>query len=40
MKTAKVSAWLEDIKEVFEDPLEGELLKRKGEFNSQDQFDS
>ena len=33
MKTAKVPAWLEDMKEVFEDPPEGELSKRKGEFN-------
>ena len=33
MKIAKVPAWLEDIKEVFEDLPEGELLKRKGEFD-------
>ena len=33
MKTAKVPAWLEDMKEVFKDPPEGELPKRKGEFN-------
>ena len=33
MKAAKVPAWLEDMKEVFEDPPEGELPKRKGEFD-------
>ena len=33
MKTAKVPAWLEDMKEVFEDPPEGELPKKKGEFD-------
>ena len=33
MKTAKVSAWLEEMKEVFEDPLEEKPLKRKGEFD-------
>ena len=35
METAKVPAWLEDMKEVFEDPPEGELPKRKGEFNHE-----
>ena len=35
MKTAKVPAWLEDMKEIFEDPPEGELPKRKGEFNHE-----
>ena len=29
METAKVPAWLEDLKEVFKDPPEGELPKRK-----------
>ena len=33
METAKVPAWLEDMKKVFEDPPEGELPKRKGEFD-------
>ena len=33
MKTAKVPAWLENMKEVFEDPPEGKLPKRKGEFD-------
>ena len=33
IETAKVSAWLEDMKKVFEDPPEGELPKRKGEFD-------
>ena len=33
METAKVPAWLEDMKEVFEDPPEGELPKRKREFD-------
>ena len=33
METAKVPAWLDDMKEVFEDPPKGELPKRKGEFN-------
>ena len=33
IETAKVQAWLEDMKEVFEDSLEGELSKKKGEFN-------
>ena len=33
IETAKVPAWLEDMKEVFEDPPEGELPKKKGEFD-------
>ena len=33
IETAKVPAWLKDMKEVFEDPPEGELLKKKGEFD-------
>ena len=33
IKTAKVPARLEDMKEVFEDPPEGELPKKKGEFD-------
>ena len=34
METAKVPAWLVDVmKEVFEDPPEGELPKKKGEFD-------
>ena len=33
METTKVSAWLEDMKKIFEDPPEEELLKRKGEFD-------
>ena len=33
METTKVPAWLEDMKEVFEDLPEGELPKRKGEFD-------
>ena len=35
METAKVPAWLEDMKEVFEDSPEGELPKMKGEFNHE-----
>ena len=35
MKTAKVLAWIEDMKEVFEDPPEEELSKRKGEFDHE-----
>ena len=35
METAKVPAWLEDMKEVFEDPPEGKLPKRKGEFDHE-----
>ena len=33
METAKVPAWLKDMKKFFEDPPEGELPKKKGEFN-------
>ena len=33
IETVKVPAWLEDMKEVFKDPPEGELPKRKGKFN-------
>ena len=33
METTKVPAWLEDMKEVFEDPPEGELPKKKGKFD-------
>ena len=29
METTKVPAWLEDMKEVFKDPPEGELPKKK-----------
>ena len=35
METAKVPAWLEDMKEIFEDPPEGELSKKKGEFDHE-----
>ena len=35
METVKVTAWLEDMKKVFENPPEGELPKRKGEFNHE-----
>ena len=35
METAKVPAWLEDMKEVFKDPPEGELPKKKGEFDDE-----
>ena len=35
IETAKVPAWLKDMKEVFEDPPEGELPKRKGEFDHE-----
>ena len=35
METTKVPAWLENMKEVFEDPQEGELPKRKGEFDHE-----
>ena len=35
METAKVPAWLEDMKEVFEDPSEGELPKKKEEFDHE-----
>ena len=30
MEATKVPAWLEDMKEVFEDPPEGELPKKEG----------
>ena len=33
IETAKVPVWLEDMKKVFEDPPEGELPKRKREFD-------
>ena len=33
METVKVPAWLEDMKEVFEDPPEGELPKKEGKFD-------
>ena len=35
IETAKVPAWLEDMKKVFEDLPEEELLKRKGEFDHE-----
>ena len=35
IETAKVPAWLEDMKKVFEDPPEEELPKRKGEFDHE-----
>ena len=35
METTKVPTWLEDMKEVFEDLLEGELPKRKREFDHE-----
>ena len=35
IKTAKIPAWFEDMKEVFEDPPEGELLKKQGDFNHE-----
>ena len=35
MEIVKVPARLEDMKEVFKDPPEGELPKRKGEFNHE-----
>ena len=35
IKTAKISAWLEDMKEVFEDPPEGKLSKKKRDFNHE-----
>ena len=34
IETAKIPAWLEDMKEVFEDPPEGELPK-KGDFDHE-----
>ena len=33
MEAAKVPAWLKDMKEVFEDPPEGKLPKKKGDFD-------
>ena len=35
IETTKILAWLEDMKEVFKDPREGELPKKKGEFNHE-----
>ena len=35
IKTAKVPAWLEDMKEVFEDPPEEKLPKKKGDFDHE-----
>ena len=35
METVKVPAWLKDMKKVFEDSPEGELPKRKREFNHE-----
>ena len=35
IKTAKIPAWLEDMKEVFEDPPEGELPKKKRDFDHE-----
>ena len=35
METAKVPAWLEDMKEVLKDPPEGELPKRKRKFDHE-----
>ena len=35
IKTAKIPAWLEDMKKVFEDPPKGELPKKKGDFNHE-----
>ena len=35
LETAKVPAWLEDMKKDFKNPPEGELPKRKGEFNHE-----
>ena len=35
METVKVSVWLEDMKKAFEDSPEGELPKRKGEFDHE-----
>ena len=35
METAKVPAWLENMKKVFEDPPEGELPKKKGDFDHE-----
>ena len=35
METAKVPAWQGDMKEVFEDPPEEELPKKKGKFDHE-----
>ena len=35
IETVKVPAWLEDLKEVFEDPPEEELPKKKGDFDHE-----
>ena len=35
IETAKVPAWLKDMKEVFEDPPEGELPKKRREFDHE-----
>ena len=35
IETAKIPAWLEDKKEVFGDPPEGELPKKKGDFDHE-----
>ena len=35
IKTAKIPAWLKDMKKVFEDPLEGELPKKKRDFDHE-----
>ena len=35
IKTAKVPAWLKDMKKVFEDSLEGELPKKKKKFDHE-----
>ena len=35
IETAKIPAWLEDMKEIFKDSPEGELPKKKGEFDHE-----
>ena len=35
IKTAKIPTWLEDMKKAFEDSSEGELPKKKGEFDHE-----
>ena len=35
IKTAKILAWLEDMKKVFEDLPEEELPKKKGDFDHE-----
>ena len=35
IETVKVTTWLEDMKEVFEDPPEEKLPKKKGDFNHE-----